>query len=138
VKRLLLDTNVILDVLLDRRPHVAASSAVWTAVENGQAEGLLAAHAVTTIHYLVNKEQGFAKARRTISAILRVFDVAQVDRTVIQDALRLPGPDFEDAVTAAAAHLAGCDLIITRDPRGFPASPVPVLTPETAAPLLAN
>ena len=52
MKRVLVDVNVVLDVLLDRQPHVEASAAVWAAIETGSSEGLLAAHAVTTIHYL--------------------------------------------------------------------------------------
>jgi len=136
--RALVDVNVVLDVLLDRKPHVGASAAVWAAIETGQTEGLLAAHAVTTIHYLIRKEQSTAKARRTVSSILRVFGVAMVDAAVIQEALQLSSPDFEDAVTISAARLAGCDVIVTRDPRGFRQSPVRVLTPEAAAPLLAK
>ena len=138
MRRVLIDTNVVLDVLLNREPHVAASSAVWAAIETGFVEGLLAAHSVTTIHYLIRKEQGVANARRTLGGILRVFGVAAVDATAIQDALRLPGPDFEDSVTAAAAKLAGCDLIVTRDPHGFRGSPVRALTPAAAAPILAR
>ena len=134
--RILVDTTVVLDVLFDRKPRVAASAAVWAAVESGSAEGLLASHAVTTIHYLVRKEHGLAKARGTLGAILPVFGVATVDGTVVHEALRLPGLDFEDSVTAAAARLAGCDLIVTRDLSGFRGSPVRVLTPEEAAPLL--
>ena len=137
MKRVLADVNVVLDVLLDRQPHAAASS-VWASIETRAAEGLLTAHAVTTIHYLLRKEQGTAKARRTLNAILRVFGVAAVDASVIQDALRLPGPDFEDSVTAAAARAAGCDLIVTRDPKGFRFSPVLALTSEAAAPLLTR
>jgi len=136
--RALVDVNVVLDVLLDRKPHVGASAAVWAAIETGQTEGLLAAHAVTTIHYLIRKEQSTAKARRTVSSILRVFGVAMVDAAVIQEALQLSSPDFEDAVAISAARLAGCDVIVTRDPRGFRQSPVRVLTPEAAAPLLAK
>jgi predicted nucleic acid-binding protein len=138
MKRVLVDVNVVLDVLLDRKPHAAASAAVWAAIETGIAEGLLAAHAVTTIHYLIRKELGAARARRMISAILRVFSVAAVDGPVIHDALQSSWPDFEDAVTASAARLAGCDILVTRDPRGFRQSSVRVLTPEAAAPLLAG
>jgi len=138
MKRVLVDVNVVLDVLLDRQPHVEGSAAVWAAIETGTAEGLLPAHAVTTIHYLIRKELGAAKAKRTISAILRVFRVATVDGSVIQDALELPLPDFEDAVTAAAALLAGCDYVVTRDAKGFLQSPIRCLTPEAAAPLLAQ
>jgi len=137
VKRALIDVNVVLDVLLNRQPHVTASSAVWAAIENRSAEGMLAAHAVTTIHYLIAKEHGAAKARRTMNSILRVFRVAMVNEEVIQQALRLSSPDCEDSVTASAALLAGCDVIVTRDPKGFRGSPVRALTPEAAAPILA-
>jgi len=138
MKRVLFDVNVVLDVLLDRKPYAEASASAWAVVETGAAEGLLAAHAVTTIHYLLRKELGAGKARRTLSAILRVFGVAAVDAAVIQEALELSCPDFEDAVTAGAARLAGCDSIVTRDPKGFRGSPVRSLTPEMAIPLLGK
>lgn len=136
--RILIDTNVILDVLLDRHPHIMASAAVWAAVETGRAEGVLAAHAITTVHYLIRKELGVAAARRVLAALLRVFRVATVDDAVIHDALAAEYPDFEDAVTASAARLAGCDLIVTRDPKGYRSSAIPALAPEAATPLLAK
>jgi predicted nucleic acid-binding protein len=138
MKRILFDTNVVLDVLLDRQPHVEASAAAWAAVETGRSKGMLAAHAVTTIHYLVRKAMGNIKATQIISSILRVFEVAIVDGAVIQEALQLPFSDFEDAVTAVAARLAGCECIVTRDPKGFRGSPVRSLTPEAVMPLLAQ
>ena len=137
MKRILFDTNVVLDVLLDRKPHGEASAAAWAAVEQGTVHGLIAAHAVTTIHYLIRKERGVVKAGRTVQAILRVFGVAAVDERVVQEALELASSDFEDAVTAAAARLAGCDCIVTRDPKGFRASPIRCLTPEAVMPLLS-
>ena len=136
MKRILFDANVVLDVLLDRQPYVEASAAAWAAVETGMSEGMLAGHAVTTIHYLVRKARGTVKARRIVSAILRVFEVAAVDGAVIQEALQLPFSDFEDAVTAAAARSSDCECIVTRDPRGFRGSPVRCLTPEAVMPLL--
>jgi predicted nucleic acid-binding protein len=138
MKRILFDTNIVLDVLLDRQPYVQASAAAWAAVETGVSEGMLAAHAVTTIHYLVRKEMGIGKARRIVAAILRVFAVAAVDGAVVQEALQLPFSDFEGAVTAAAARLAGCECIVTRDPKGFRGSPVRSLTPEAVMPLLGR
>ncbi len=136
MKRILFDTNVVLDVLLDRQPYVEASAAVWAAVETGTSEGMLADHAVTTIHYLVRKEKGNARATRIMSAILRVFGVAAVDGAVVHEALQLPFSDFEDAVTAAAGRLAGCEYIVTRAPKGFRGFLVPSLTPEALIPIL--
>ncbi len=99
-------------------------------------EGLLAAHGITTSHYLVREEAGAKKSKSLLSAILRVFGVAAVDSAVIAEALQLSCSDFEDAVTASAAHFADCDLIVSRDPRGFTGSPVRCLTPDAAIPLL--
>ena len=138
MKRILFDTSVVLDVLLDREPYVAASAAAWAAVETGATEGMLAAHAVTTIHYLLWKELGNVKARGILSAVLSVFRVAAVDHDVVQQALQSPASDFEYAVAAAAARSAGCECIVTRAPKGFRGSPVRSLTPEAVVPLLGK
>ena len=138
MKRVLIDTNVVLDVLFERKPHLAASAAVWDAVESGGAEGYLAAHAITTIHYLDQKQLGPRRAKRVITGLLQVFEVAAVDGSVLRDALQHEAHDFEDAVSEAAARATGCEAIVTRDPKGFRTAGLPVLTPETAAPLLAG
>ncbi|MGA2148722.1 MAG: PIN domain-containing protein [Bryobacteraceae bacterium] len=136
MKRVLFDINVLLDVLLDREPYAEASAAAWALAESGAAEGLLAGHAVTTIHYLLRKELGAAKARHSILAILTVFGVAAVDGAAVREALESPCPDFEDAVTATAGRLADCDYIVTRDAKGFRGSPVRPVTPEALIPLV--
>lgn len=138
MRRLLLDVDVVLDVLLDRAPFAEASAAVWAAVESGQADGLLAAHAVTTLHDLNAKAVGGRAARETTDALLGVFDVAGVDAPVLRAALALGWTDFEDAVTAAAARRAKCDAVVTRNPRDFARSPVKVLTPSEAVAWLAT
>jgi predicted nucleic acid-binding protein len=132
MKRILLDVNVVLDVLLDRKPFAEPASAVWSAVERGEAEGLLSAHAVTTLHYLNAKAVGVRMATETTDALLSVFDVAPVDEAVLRSACSLEWKDFEDAVTAAGAKRAKCDAVITRNPRDFKGAPVRVLTPAEA------
>ena len=133
MKRVLLDVNVVLDVLLDRRPFAPAASAVWSAVEEGRAVGFLSAHAVTTLHYLNTRDAGARAARETTDALLSVFEVAPVDAAVLNAAIRLGWKDFEDAVTAAAARRARCEALVTRNPRDFKGSPVRVLTTSEAA-----
>ncbi len=137
MKRMLLDVNVVLDILLDRKPHAAGATAVWAAMEKGLGEGYLAAHGLTTIHYLIGRDRGRGTARQAMDVILSVLRVSPVDGGVIRTALGLACPDFEDAVAAAAAHASGCDAIVTRDARGFRGSPVAVITPEVALPWLA-
>lgn len=132
MKRVLLDVNVVLDVLLDRKPFADASAAVWAAIENGDAEGLLSAHAVTALHYLNAKTVGTRMATETTEALLSVFNVAPVDEAVLRSAVSLQWQDFEDAVTAAGARRAKCDAVVTRNPRDFKGAPVRVLTPAEA------
>jgi predicted nucleic acid-binding protein len=137
VRRLLLDVNLILDVLLNRRPYAEVASVVWTGVEMGAAHGLLSAHAVTTIHYLNTRAVGAKMARATTEALLSVFDVAVVDEAVLRSAAAMGWRDFEDAVTTAAAIRARCDAIVTRNPRDFAKASMRVLTPGEASAALS-
>jgi predicted nucleic acid-binding protein len=128
VKRLLLDLNVFLDVILDRRPDADVAAALWAAIERGQGRGMVPAHGVTTIFYLLEKARGAAFARDGVERLIRVFSVAPVDDNVIRKALTLAWSDFEDAVCAAAADVSGCDALVTRDPD----APLPVIDPAAA------
>lgn len=130
--KVLLDTNVILDVLLQRDPHFSQSAAVWAAIEEGHAEGCVAPHAITTIHYVIVRSAGASLANETVRLILNVLSVAAVSGSVISRSVNLDWPDFEDAVTANAAFEAGCDLIVTRDTAGFSRSPIKALSPRAA------
>jgi predicted nucleic acid-binding protein len=138
VKRLLLDLNVFLDVILDRRPDADVAAALWAAIERGQGHGMVPAHGVTTIFDLLAKARGAALAREGVERLIRVFNVAPVDDGVMRRALALAWPDFEDAVCAAAAEAAGCDALVTRDPDGYPNAPLPVIDPAAALSWLAQ
>ncbi len=138
MKRLLLDVNVVLDVLLERSQHSEHAAALWALIETGKATGLLSADAVTIVHYLVAHEHDRRRARHAIDRLLSVFTVAAVDDPVIRSALRLGWADFEDAVTAAAAASAGCDALVTRNTRDFKGSPVPVIDAATALALVLS
>ncbi len=131
MKSLLLDLNVLLDVILDR-PQAPPAARVWATLERGAGQGLVPAHGITTIFYVVERARGHAFAHEATAQLVDVFSVAAVDQHVVRRALALAWPDFEDAVCAAAAESAGCDAIVTRDPRGFVGSPVPTLDPTAA------
>jgi len=127
--KLLLDTDVVLDVLTERRPHYAASAGVLTYIERGSARGLIAAHAVTTIHYLLARHLTRSKATDAIALLLDLLEVAAVDGKTLKRALSLAWRDFEDAVTAVAAIDAGATHVITRNTKDFKALPLSVLSP---------
>jgi predicted nucleic acid-binding protein len=124
VKRIMVDVNVVLDALLDRRPHAASAIALWERVELGAVQALIPAHGVTTIYYLAARQRDATFARRVVADLLTVFGVAPVDGKVLHRALTLASRDFEDAVCAAAAEASKCDTIVTRDPGGFPTEPI--------------
>ena len=135
--RVLLDANVVLDVLAARQPFFPMAAQVWAAVEGGRIDGLLAAHTVTTLHYLLRKHSDVPRTATALADLLRVFEVAPVDGGVLQSALAIPGPDFEDAVQIAAAIAAGATHLVTRNPADFRACPIPVLQPAELIALIA-
>ncbi|MCK6531182.1 PIN domain-containing protein [Myxococcota bacterium] len=137
--RILVDLNLVLDVLLDRRPHAEAAAGLWAAIESGKAEGMLAAHSVTTLHSLAGRSGGRRFADECVSGVLTVFGVAPVDGAVLRHAIRMGWPDFEDAVCAAAGEAAACHALATRDASGFKRSALPMMSPlEALAALSAS
>ena len=125
----MLDTNVVLDVLLDRTAFVDQSSQILDLVERGAVTGLLCATTITTLAYLAGKSVGKQQATKQIRRLLSLFEVAPVTRAVLDAALASKAPDFEDAVLAEAALQAGAHAIITRNLRDFAHSPVRAHTP---------
>jgi predicted nucleic acid-binding protein len=130
--RALIDLNVVLDVLLDRSPWADDAAVLWARIEQGTATGLLSAHAITTLFYIAQRARDREFASRCLRDVLTVFEVAPVDHAVIDAALGIGLPDCEDAVTAAAAVAAGCELVVSRDPGGFRGGPLPVLDARSA------
>lgn len=128
--RVLFDTNVLMDVLLDRRPFVEDSAQVMDQVVRGTITGLLGATTVTTIFYLASTEVGSKPAMRQIEKLMALFEIAPVTRSVLQAAMTSKSPDFEDAVLAEAAQQAGAQAIVTRNLKDFAHSPVRAYTPK--------
>lgn len=118
--RVLFDTNVVLDLLLDREPF-----------------GADATELAATIHYLVTKARGGERARSHVRSLLQIFEVAPVTRPVLEAALELPCPDFEDAVLHEAAREVGAAAIVTRDPADFPPAGLAVFSPRELLAALA-
>jgi predicted nucleic acid-binding protein len=127
--RILLDTNVILDLLLDRKPFSAAAAQVTGAVEMSDVEGFLCATTVTTIDYLLNQSLSQSEAKTALKGLLDVFEIAPVNRPVLEQALRSHITDFEDAVLEQAAHLMSVDVIVTRNGKDFKKSSLPAMDP---------
>ena len=113
--RVLVDTNVVLDVLLNRKPFAEAAARVLALVEESRIEGFLCATTVTTIDYLLGQALAATEARAALQRLLDLFEIAPVNRPVLEQALRSGVSDFEDAVLEQAARLVSADAIITRN-----------------------
>jgi predicted nucleic acid-binding protein len=136
--RALLDVNVILDVLQQRQPFYHDSAAVFAAAETDRLTGLVAAHSVTTLFYLLAKYGSPDAARVHTLDLLSVLEVAPVDAQVLGQALALPYRDLEDGVQMAAARQAGAHYLVTRDRAGYAAGPLPALSPAELLALLPD
>jgi predicted nucleic acid-binding protein len=134
--KLFLDTNVVLDVLAQRKPWVQEAATLLSLIEAGGVDGLVAPHGVATIHYLLTKWQDRSRASQALADLTRIVRVAPLDHDAVLQALALGWPDFEDALQAVCAQNAGADHFVTRDPDGFSKSAIPPLPPSEALALI--
>ena len=136
--RVMFDTNVVLDLLLDREPFVKEAKILISKVEQGEIVGLLCATTITTIHYLLLKSNGKERSVEIIQSLLKLFEVASVTRVVLQDALEINDKDYEDAVLYKSGYHAGANMIVTRDRKGFSKAELPVMNPKEFLVLLES
>ncbi|MGQ0714935.1 MAG: type II toxin-antitoxin system VapC family toxin [Gemmatimonadaceae bacterium] len=134
----LFDTNVLLDVVLARKPWVDVATAVLDAAARGIVRGYVAGHALTTIHYIVERERGRNVAATAVSDLLEIVDVVELGSDDFRRALALELTDFEDAVQVAACLRAGAQVLVTRNVRDFKDAPVPIQTPAELLALLGD
>jgi predicted nucleic acid-binding protein len=129
--KVLLDTNILLDVLLLRSPWVAQSQLVWHASDDGRIEGCIAAITPANIFYIVRRLIDAARARECVEACLDAFEILPLDHAAMRDAFDRNGVDFEDDVQIACGAASGIAAIVTRDPQGFTGAPMPVYDPAS-------
>lgn len=128
--KILVDTNVLLDVLCERPPFYGDSAAIWTMAEQGQLTAFIAAVSVTNIYYIVRRLADHRKAMKAIVQLRDIFTLASCDAHVLNQAMNARIPDFEDAVQYFTAIHAGADMIITRNVKHFPKGSIPAATPQ--------
>jgi predicted nucleic acid-binding protein len=126
---ILIDLNILLDVLQKREPFYDASAGILAAVETGRVQGYMAAHSLTTLFYLVQKDKSSAEARATITNLLQFIQVAPVDQGTIEQALNLDYRDFEDAVQMISAVQCKVDCLVTRNVKDYQPALLPVVKP---------
>ena len=127
--RILIDTNIILDFLLQREPFFQDAELLFQAIDAGKITGYATATTITDIFYIARRHtQSVAQARQAVSEILTAMEICSVNRAVLESAFGSGLVDFEDAIQIACAVSQEVDAIVTRDMQGFSSSSIPVLS----------
>ena len=129
---MLVDTDVLIDVALDRKPHSESACEFLDRLELRSGNAFIAWHTASDFYYLVASKRGNADTRRFVSELLGYVRVAPVDTAARRFATTLPTSDFEDAMQVAAARACNARHIVTRNVRDYGLSPIPAITPQQA------
>ncbi len=128
--KVLLDTNIIVDVALEQEPFFTNSETVLSLVEQRQIQGYISASSFGDLFYIIRKQKGRDLAIEFLREIITFCQIATVESTTINMALTVNFRDFEDAIQYSTAVLNHLDAIITRNPSDFPVTVPRIITPE--------
>lgn len=129
--RLMIDTNIFLDVLLQREPFFETSKQILFLCENQTIQGFVSASAVTDLFYLTRKAlQSTEAAYKAIGSILNIVKVLTVTNEDINTAFLQKAKDFEDCLLATCAVSNQCSGIVTRNEKDFSSFGIFAFSPE--------
>ncbi len=134
---ILLDTDVIIDVALDRQPHAELGFKLLEQIESGVELASIAWHTISNLYYIVRPNHGDITTREFIRELTDFVHVATTDTDAVRYAIQLPMADFEDALQVAAARYCNAEYIVTRNIRDYEHSPIPAMTPKQSLERLA-
>ena len=131
--RIIVDTNVILDFLLEREPHAASAKGLFEMIYQEKVEAFITGSSVTDIYYVTAKRLGAALARETVKHLITILGIIAVDGNTCAAALDLPIADFEDALIVACASEENIGYIVSNDKEFLQAGTRPVKVVSTQA-----
>lgn len=129
-RRVLIDTDVILDLLLGREPFFPAATRLFGAFQDGRMEGHISSLAFSNLFYILRKQVPGPEAISILRKLRLIARVLPVDEKVIDQALASTFTDFEDAIQYFAAAEQGLDAIVTRNRRDYKASKIAIVNAE--------
>lgn len=129
---ILLDTDILLDVALDRSEHVEPAAALLRHLEVRPKTAFVAWHTLSNVYYLIKSSRGGEDARHFVGDLTGFVLVAPTDTDEFRFATKLGLSDFEDCMQVAAARACGARAIVTRNTKDFRASPIPAISPTEA------
>lgn len=130
-KRIFVDTNILLDVLLEREGYYYDALKIWANAENGNVEACIAAISLNNIHYVMRKLKSETTAMIAAKILLRIFKVIPVDADILGLAVDFHDKDFEDDIQLQCALKAKCSQLFTRNPNHYDHSAIAVVPPSS-------
>ena len=136
--KVLVDTDVLIDVALDRRPFAGPASQLLDHLEQHPGTGCVAWHSLSNLHYMVRPSVGKGDTKDMIDDLCKFLEVSATGTADVRYALSLPVADFEDAMQVSAATAWGADRVVTRNTKHYKKSPIPAVVPADALELLQS
>jgi predicted nucleic acid-binding protein len=130
MKSIFIDSDILLDILLDRRPFYDWAMGVFLLVDEKKFLGYTSVYSLLNIHYLAKKRTGEKAARASIKLLTSKLKIITEDISIVDKAIESDFSDFEDAVQYHAAMSVNADFIVTRNLKDYKQSIIPVLTAE--------
>ena len=127
---ILIDTDILVDIAIDRQPHADAAVELSDLVQDRFEHASVAWHTISNVYYILRPISGDMAARQFIMQITSYLEVAQTGNEDVNYAIQLPMNDFEDAMQVAAARACGARAIVTRNLRDYRNSPIPAMSPQ--------
>lgn len=127
--KVLVDTNILLDVLCSRQSFPADSAMIFRLCEVGKLDGYISALSIPNIMYILRKELDPDKARDILEKLGLIFTVCDLKAEDLKKAAALGFRDYEDAVQSTCAARIHAEYIVTRNGKDFTNSKVPAITP---------
>jgi predicted nucleic acid-binding protein len=131
VKRVFVDTNIIVDLIADRRPFSKFAIRLFSKAENRRVKLFTSSHSIATTHYLLKKYVDEKQLREILENLLDYLTVVAISQDVIKKGLKSKHKDFEDALQIiSASTIDNLDCIVTRNIKDFKGSEIPVFSPD--------
>ena len=125
-----IDTDVIIDFLIDREPHSREAAIIFTLIEQKKLKGYVSSLTFSNLCYVLRKIESHNKVIAKLDSISRLLTILKVDQQIIKFAIASGFPDFEDSIQYnCALDYKKIDVLITQNIKDYKGSQIPVMTP---------
>lgn len=129
-KKLFLDTNIILDLLGEREPFYTPIAQIATLADQKKVKIIVSTISFATVNYFLAKSEGISKAKEKLRKFKILIEISIIDESIVEKALNSDFEDFEDSLQYFCALDSKCEIIITRNPKDFKRSLIPIMSAE--------